>query len=199
MNRERLGKPRARMFVALDLAHSTRDALVAWQRELLELCPRDLRAVPPVSLHVTLAFLGYRYLREVDRIAASIESSVGAAVPLAFERELAPRPARHPRIYAAVARQSPELMTVRAELVGALEAMRVYKDEARPYWPHVTLCRVKSSVRNHRTVEHLPGAAPALTEPVKALRVTLYQSDLQPSGAVYEPLAQIDLPAGGAT
>ena len=196
MNRERLGRPRARMFVALDLAHSTRDALAVWQRELLALSPQDLRAMPPASLHVTLAFLGHRYLSEADPIAAAIQHSAAGAVPLAFEHELAPRPARHPRLYAAAAQQSPELMNLRAALVGRLEDLHVYKDEARPFWPHVTLCRVKSVVRNHRAIDHLPGAAPVLTQPQPAPRVTLYRSDLQPSGAVHTALSHVDLPDG---
>jgi 2'-5' RNA ligase len=194
MTRERPGKPRARMFVALDLPQRTRFALAAWGRELLELRPRELRAMPEPSLHVTLAFLGYRYLREVDAIAEHIERVAASPVDVVFEQALMPRPTRGPRLYAAAVAAADELAELRARLASGLEADRLYTDEPRAYWPHVTLCRVKSSVRRHRVIEQLPGAAPELREPAHAPSVTLYRSELRPEGAQYTALHSVQLP-----
>jgi 2'-5' RNA ligase len=38
---------------------------------------------------------------------------------------------------------------------------------------------------------------PALSKPFHGVRMTLYRSELQPSGAHYVPLAQVELSAGG--
>lgn len=188
------------MFVALDLAHKTREALVAWQRELLALSPDDLRVLPRDSLHVTLVFLGYRYLREVDQIAAAMKQAVEGPVGLAFEHRPVPRPPRRPRLYAAPAQQRAALMDLRAGVAIGLARIELkktakFEDEKRPFWPHVTLCRVKSSAHAHRPIEHLPGAAPELAVPVLAPSMTLYSSDLRPSGAVYTALAIVELPS----
>lgn len=193
MATERLGKPRARMFVALDPAATTRDALVAWQRELIAVGGEDLRPVARDSLHITLAFLGYQYERDCARIADAVAGATLSGIPLSFEHHLAMRPARRPRLYAAAANQLPELMSTRAQLVERLEALGIYRDERRAFWPHVTLCRVKSSAHHHRAIEHLPGASPELGQATDASSITLYRSELRPAGAVYTVLARTEL------
>ncbi len=183
------------MFVALDLSEHTRFALATWGRELLELRPRELRAVQEQSLHVTLAFLGYRYLREVDAISEHVERAAVDPVEVAFDQALAPRPTRGPRLYAAAVSPADALARLRAQLVSGLERDGVYDEERRAYWPHVTLCRVKSSVHRHRVIEQLPGAAPELRAPALAPSVTLYRSELRPEGAQYTALHSTSLPS----
>jgi len=77
MVKERLKSPRARLFVALDLPGEIREGIDAWGSEAL----RDpaLRRVAPESLHVTLAFLGYRAEKEIGRIAEAVGESAGPA------------------------------------------------------------------------------------------------------------------------
>jgi 2'-5' RNA ligase len=69
---------------------------------------------------------------------------------------------------------------------GALEAGRWYRPEKRPFWPHVTLARVK---KGERRVAPLPDTPPPPSTPFAAARLTLYRSTLRPQGALYEPLA----------
>ena len=72
-------------------------------------------------------------------------------------------------------------------MAGALEAGGFYRPEKRPFWPHVTLARVK---RGERRVPPLPDDPPPPGEPFDAGVVTLYRSTLRPQGALYEPLAR---------
>ena len=74
-------------------------------------------------------------------------------------------------------------------LSGRLHAARFYEPEKRPFWPHVTLARVKRGAKVGRLV--LPELSPEIAKPFEAKRVTLFRSTLRPSGAVYEPLASI--------
>ena len=65
----------------------------------------------------------------------------------------------------------------------------MYRPERRPWWPHVTLARVK---RGERAVEPLAADPPPLGA-IEPGELTLYRSTLRPQGALYEPLARAAL------
>jgi 2'-5' RNA ligase len=194
MTKERARSPRARLFVALDLPDAVRSALGAWSAEALT--DPALRPVPAENLHVTLAFLGYRPEREIERIAAAVAACAGPA-PLVELLGPVARPARgRPRLFALPA-LSPETETLQAALREGLVAQRLYEPEKRPFWPHLTIARVRGESRGSRrpmVVRNPPKDLPrALEEAFHGVRMTLYRSELQPSGARYVPLAQIEL------
>jgi 2'-5' RNA ligase len=193
--KERLKSPRARLFVALDLPAETREGLVAWGNEAL--ADPALRPVAPVSLHITLAFLGYRPEKEIEEIAAVVRGSAGPA-PWVELRDPEPRlPRGRARLYALPA-ISPGAEALQAGLEQNLVEAGFYKPEKRPFWPHVTVARVRPEARGSRrpaVVSEPPGPIPEeLAEPRASVRMTLYRSVLQPSGARYVPLAQVELP-----
>ncbi len=107
---------------------------------------------------------------------------------------------RRARLFALPA-ESPGAVALQAELERKLVAERLYKPEKRAFWPHLTVARVKSAGRGSkrpRPVEKPPGALPrALLKPARCVRVTLYRSELQPQGAQYIPLAQVELSEDG--
>ena len=78
-----------------------------------------------------------------------------------------------------------------------LVAERFYEPERRPFWPHLTVARVRPEGRGSkrpRRVERPPGGLPqALLQPARAVRLALYRSELKPQGAQYTPLAQVKL------
>ena len=205
MAKERLGSPRARLFVALDLPDRVREALAAWQRR--ELADPAVRAVAPQALHVTLCFLGYRSERAIERIAAEIEGIAPRAVELRLEPPPVGVPRNRPRLFAVDA-PSKATEELQAELSARLEANGFYRPEKREFWSHVTVARVRpergekgpSGRRRRgrpRTVESPPGPLPeAVLDPFFGVRVTLYRSHLRPAGAEYAPLAGFDLPPG---
>jgi 2'-5' RNA ligase len=193
--KQRLKSPRARLFVALDLPGEVREGIVAWGREALG--DPALRPVAPDSLHVTLAFLGYRAEKEVERIAAVVRAS-GAPAPWLELRDPESRPLRgRARLYALPV-LSPGAEALQAGLEQRLVGEGFYEPEKRPYWPHVTVARVRPEARGSRrpaVVSERPGPIPGeLMEPRISVRMTLYRSVLQPSGARYVPLAQVELP-----
>jgi RNA 2',3'-cyclic 3'-phosphodiesterase len=199
MAKERLKTPsrshKARLFVALDLPEETRKGIVAWGEEAL--ADPALRPVAPESLHVTLAFLGYRPEREIEAIGAAVGESVAPA-PWVELRAPEPRPPRgRARLYALPA-ISPGAEALQAGLEQRLVSEGFYEPEKRPFWPHVTVARVRPEARGSRrpaVVSEPPGPIPAgLAEPRASVRMTLYRSVLQPSGARYVPLAQVELP-----
>jgi 2'-5' RNA ligase len=195
VTKERLKSPRARLFVALDLPEETREGLVEWRREAL--ADPALRPVAPESLHVTLAFLGHRPEEEIDAIAAAVRESAAPA-PWVELRDPEQRPPRgRARLYALPA-ISPGAEALQAGLEQRLVSEGFYEPEKRPFWPHVTVARVRPEARGSRrpaVVSEPPGQIPeGLMEPRISVRMTLYRSVLQPSGARYVPLAQVELP-----
>jgi len=187
-----------RMFVALDLPKMVCDEIAAWGETALE--DPALRRIPPEGLHVTLAFLGNRQPADVDRIAEAMEEV--ATIPVLLELG-APvgRPARgRPSLVALPALHGPvEGLQERLSEVLAFE--RLYKPENRPFWPHVTVARIRAEGRGSRRpmrVEIPSGPSP--TERVgwfHGVRISLYRSELQSLGARYVPLAQVELPGAG--
>jgi RNA 2',3'-cyclic 3'-phosphodiesterase len=198
MSKERLKSPRARLFVALDLPERVRAGISAWGRAAL--VDPALRPVDEESLHITLAFLGWVAEREVPRLGEILESSGGPAASIRLGDPV-PRPERgRPRLFALPA-ESPGAVALQLALQERLVAARLYEPEKRPFWPHVTIARVRREERGSKRparVERLPGALPkGMLQPFDGVRLTLYRSELQPQGAQYTPLAQVELPAGG--
>jgi 2'-5' RNA ligase len=186
------------MFVALDLPEIVREDIAKWGEA--ELTDPALRRVPADSLHVTLAFLGNRPLSDVELIAEVIDWAAVHPVPMELGDPVG-RPARgRPRLIALpVLGGSVEKLEDSLGRILAFEGL--YRPEKRPFWPHVTVARVRSEGGGSRRPARVDiPAGPAPTKDMgwfDAVRISLYRSELQPSGARYVPLAQIQLPGAG--
>jgi 2'-5' RNA ligase len=198
VTKERPKSPRARLFVALDLPDDLRDGLVAWGKR--ELRDPSLRVVRPESLHITLAFLGYVPEKEIGRLGEIIGRVRSPAPTVALGDPLAKPSLGRARLFALPA-DSPAAAALQGELEEELVAARLYEPEKRPFWPHVTVARVKAAGHGSKrpmAVEKPPGRLPkALLGPARCVRVTLYRSELNPMGARYTPLARVELSRGG--
>jgi RNA 2',3'-cyclic 3'-phosphodiesterase len=198
MTEERSKSPRARLFVALDLPQAVREGLGEWGGTSLG--DPALRPVAPESLHITLAFLGHRPEKEIEPIAEALAGCVAPA-PLCELQDPVPRPPRGRGRFYALPAVSPGAEQIQARVSEALAAGGFYEPEKRPFWPHLTVARVRPEgrwSRRPRLVERPPEPLPgALREPFYGVRMTFYRSELKPSGAHYVPLAQFELPGGG--
>jgi 2'-5' RNA ligase len=194
MTKERLKSPRARLFVALDLPEAVRVGIEAWGRE--ELRDPALRPVRRDALHITLAFLGYTAEKEIPRLAELVESSRLEAPRIELRAPVAKPSLARARLFAIPA-DSPATVSLQAELQQRLVAERLYEPEKRPFWPHVTVARVRPEGRGAKRSKHVSGPPGALSQdllqPFSGVRMTLYRSELQPQGAQYTPLAQVKL------
>jgi 2'-5' RNA ligase len=183
--------PRARMFVALDLPGDARSALVAWRDELIS-GRRDLRPVREEALHVTLVFLGWQAEKEADAIAAAAFEACSGLPPARLRAgAVRPIPPRAARLFALdLEDEEGRAGALQAAISDALEAGRWYRPEKRPFWPHLTLARVK---RDERRPPPLPDTPVPPANAFSAGQLTLYRSTLRPQGAVYDSLAGVAL------
>jgi RNA 2',3'-cyclic 3'-phosphodiesterase len=198
MAKKRPQSPRARLFVALDLPATVRDGLGEWGKEAL--CDQALRPVPAGNLHITLAFLGYRPEREIERIGAAIAECAGPA-PLIELQDPVPRPLRGRARFFALPAISPGAEQIQSQVGEVLAAGGFYEAEKRAFWPHLTVARVRPEGHGSRRPQRVEGPLrplpEALREPFHGVRMSFYRSELKPSGAHYVPLAQFELPGGG--
>jgi RNA 2',3'-cyclic 3'-phosphodiesterase len=187
--------PRARLFLALDLPVPARTALGSWRDTLIS-GRSDLRPVRPEALHVTLVFLGWQDESAASRIAEAAFAALPAgAPPRLTPAEVRSLPPRNPRLFALdLEDEGGRAGVLQAAASDALEAGGWYRPEKRPFWPHLTLARVK---KGERRVAPLPDRPAPPSETFEAPVVTLYRSTLRPQGALYEPLARnLEVDAG---
>jgi 2'-5' RNA ligase len=177
------------MFVALELPEDARSDIAAWRNELTT-GRQELSPVAAEKLHVTLAFLGWQAEDDAQRIAqAAFGAGAGVGAPRLAAGEVRPIPPRRPRLFALdLSDEGGRASTLQTTVSVALEAARFYRPEKRPFWPHVTLARVKRGARAGPLPE-----LPAPGEAFDARELTLYRSTLRPQGALYEPLARATL------
>jgi RNA 2',3'-cyclic 3'-phosphodiesterase len=174
------------MFLALDLPEEARDRLVAW-RDLILDGRHDVRPVRPEALHVTLVFLAWQDESAAGRIADAAFGSLPAApAPRLAATGVRPVPPRDARLFALdLDDEDGRATALQTAVSGALEAGGWYRPEKRPFWPHITLARVK---RGERRVAPPAERPPPPADAFYAGVITLYRSTLRPQGAVYEPL-----------
>jgi 2'-5' RNA ligase len=168
------GDGRIRLFCALRLPRDVAGRIAEWQaREL-----RGGRVAPVESLHLTLAFLGSRPAGELPEIAAALRTAARGC----GELRLRVRGYRETRSVGMLTFED-EGGRAGALAVGLherLEGLGVYRREARPWLPHITVLRFRERPRLRPPLPELGEVAPS--------DAAVYMSKLRPGGAVYEAL-----------
>jgi 2'-5' RNA ligase len=192
---------RLRLFCALRLPEETIERLVAWQlRELRggRATPSGVaggedqwgktrgsrpRLVERGNLHVTLAFLGGTPAAGLEAIARELRAAAAAAA----------RPLLHVRGYRETRSvgmlvcddEGGRATALAADLHERLERLGVYRREARPWLPHLTVLRFRERPRLRPPLPDLGAVAPS--------EAAVYLSRLRPTGAQYDVLESVAL------
>jgi RNA 2',3'-cyclic 3'-phosphodiesterase len=194
--KERLKSPRARLFLALDLPDDVRVGVVDWQKTAL--ADPALRVVRPEALHMTLVFLGYQAEKDAKAIAkAAFDLDQPApAVELLAEPVGVPR-GKRPRLI-ALAAHSEDTVALQARIEARLVEEGFHEAEKRPFWPHLTVARVRPEAPRSRKPALLRADPHPLPEHMfrffRPTRLVLFASHLRRTGAEYESLAELELP-----
>jgi RNA 2',3'-cyclic 3'-phosphodiesterase len=171
-----------RIFVAAELPGEVVEALADW-------CPRDdgLRRLPVESLHVTLAFLGWREDADMPVVGDLLEPLARPVGGLAVGEALW-LPKRRPRVLSVrIEDGRGQLGVLQAEAGAAIRAAIDWEPEHREFLPHLTVARTRVGARPG------PVEPPPDLGPFAATALTLFRSHLGPGGSRYEAVARASL------
>ncbi len=182
-----------RLFVAVELALETREALAELQARLRGCSLDSLRWVRLPGIHLTLKFLGETPSDRLSTVRQALAHSVAGALP--HRLSLGP-------LGTFGGRRGPQVLWV--ALAGELESLgllqfRVEQElggvgfdrERREFVPHLTLARVRPELARPlaaRIAEALPQVRVPPVE-IEVRQLSLMRSTPQLGGAVYEQLA----------
>jgi RNA 2',3'-cyclic 3'-phosphodiesterase len=174
------GDERLRLFLALELPDEVTSALGSWGAHHLG------RGRRVESYHVTLSFLGSRPRSELGAVLGALRESAAEAAPFT----LAPVRYRETRSVGMLVLDDPtrEATRLAARLHERLENLGVYRREARPWLPHVTVLRFRERPRLSPPLPEIEAFAPS--------GAAAFLSRLHPSGARYEVLESCSLSHG---
>jgi 2'-5' RNA ligase len=169
-----------RLFVACELPREVHLALAEWQRRGLE-SHREVRLNH--ALHLTLAFLGDTDPDAVDQLTEVLAAIAWAPACTGVAGSLF-LPAHGLRHVVALELSDPDgaLRALQERVSAALVATGLYEAPRRPWLPHVTVARFRRPGK--------PFSLQNVTlEEFCAVRMALYSSSLESTGAVHTPLA----------
>jgi 2'-5' RNA ligase len=155
----------------------------------------DVRWVNPEKIHLTLKFFGNIEESRIDSIFQSIEEPVRNTQPFSLKvQEVGAFPSmKSPRvIWMGLVNGSQILTSFQKEIEAQLEKIG-FRPEDRPFRPHLTLGRVKSSRGKNDLVERMEKHKEGEFGDFEVERVILFKSDLKPSGPIYTTLRELRL------
>jgi 2'-5' RNA ligase len=192
-----------RTFVAIELDRTLRKALEKIQDQFRrQMPPRSVRWVEPDGIHLTLKFLGDTSRRRIPDIQAALARACAGWAPFQFSvegRGCFPN-TRRPRVLWVAVRDKGQAL---ARLNAAIErevAPLGWPTEERAFSPHLTLGRVGRGVSTHDEATVGQVVEASVIEQIGHQNVTavsLIESVLEPSGAVYTRLLSIPLAEPG--
>jgi 2'-5' RNA ligase len=183
-----------RSFLAIELPRTIQKKIEGIQGDLKS-SHADVRWVNPEKIHLTLKFFGNIEESRIELIVRSIEEPIQTTSPLPIKvKGVGAFPhLKNPRvIWMGLVEGKEALVSLQQQIEVLLEKIG-FQAEDRPFHPHLTLGRVKSS----RGREDLVGRMEKYREEefgdLLVERVNLFKSDLRPSGPIYTPLREIKL------
>jgi len=150
------------------------------------------RPVPFANLHLTLAFIGDTPIEAVHRIHRAIDAEqLGSA----FEIQLRglgafPRPERATVLWLGVERGAEAVNALNTGVMRALRSAGMPTEE-RPFYPHLTLSRIRPPGDVRALLEH----APLLDVRIMVDAVVLFRSYLGSGSPRYEEMERVTLPS----
>jgi 2'-5' RNA ligase len=183
-----------RAFIALELPEPAISSVLRIQ-EILKSYRFKMRWVQPENMHLTLKFLGDVNTGIIEKIENAMFKSVQDYGPMRFQvRGMGVFPGvKKPRVaWCGLKGDTPSLL----KLHGALEEQLVdigFSKEKRSFKGHLTMGRAKASISPGKLIEAMKETSDIESESFHLETITLFQSDLQPKGAVYTRLKSISL------
>lgn len=185
-----------RAFLAIDLPESYRARITAVQ-EHLKKSGADVRWAAPGNIHLTLKFFGDIAENQLEPIT-SAAGCIAASTPvfsLGVQGAGAFPSLKNPRVlWLGLTGRTDSLGSLVQDLEQALSELG-FPPEKRQFAPHLTLGRVRSSRGREELRQYLQSLPRLDFADFQVGQLILYRSTLRPQGALYTPLAKIELAA----
>jgi 2'-5' RNA ligase len=155
----------------------------------------DVRWVSPEKIHLTLKFFGNIEESRIDLIFKSIEEPIRDVLPFSVRmRGVGAFPSlKNPRvIWMGFADGKEMLISIQKQIEDHLQKIG-FELEDRPFQPHLTLGRMKSSRGKEELVRGMEKYREEEFGTFQVERVVLFKSDLRPSGPIYTLLRALRL------
>ena len=186
-----------RTFIAIEIPDGIKAAMADVQGALRK-TGADVGWTRPEGVHLTLKFLGPVEAALIPKLVDALEAAIKDEAPLVVDVKGAgvfPN-ARAPRVvWLGFGGDIDALAELARKVEAACEGLG-FKPEGRPFKPHLTLGRVKSSKGVKALMDALKSFEKVELGGFKAESVSIMKSELKPSGAVYTQLQEIKLNAG---
>lgn len=184
-----------RTFIAIKLAPEIIANLSKLQGELRKI-PAQVKWVKPENIHLTLKFLGHVTSEELEKIKIITSETRKPFAP--FEISISGLGAfpsiKYPRvIWVGIDKGTEELEKIVSNLEERLARMGFTK-EKRPFSPHLTLGRMKSSKGRERLTEVFTKLTASNLGNMRVTKISIIKSELRPQGPIYTSLEEISLP-----
>ena len=183
-----------RSFLAIELPKAVLRKIEEVQADLKS-ARADVRWVSPEKIHLTLKFFGNIEESRIDSIFRAIQEPLRNTSPFSIRVQgIGAFPhVKNPRvIWLGLITDGQNLTSLQKQIETQLEKIG-FQSEDRPFHPHLTLGRTKSS----RGKDELAGRMEKHKEEefgdLQVERVILFKSDLKPSGPIYTPLGDVKL------
>src|SRR5262245_22512686 len=187
-----------RLFIAVDLDDEARAAIADEQRRLkvaFDDARSSIKWVRPDHMHLTLVFLGEVPEARAPAIVDTVNQPVAQPpFDLVFAGIGVFPPRGAPKVlWVGAAAGEADSIGLQRELANRMRRLGVELDQ-RPFHPHLTLARWKTSRGADRSRALATGPDGAIAR-VHVDHATLYQSRLSSAGPTYTPLARATLSA----
>lgn len=182
-----------RIFIAISLPQETKAGLQSFQGKLKK---TGIKASwpKPGTLHLTLKFLGDL---KPDKILAVKTCMDKAVMKMPVFRLAASGIGVFPSIkspkiiWAGVSGQTDVLDKLVNRVENSLFDNLGFKKEKKKFLPHLTVARIKKPMLPKKTIQLLQDFKMFHCKKFKVCKITIFQSELKPSGAVHKKLFSI--------
>jgi len=155
----------------------------------------DVRWVNPEKIHLTLKFFGNIEESRIDPIFKFIGEVIRNTHPFSLKvRGVGAFPSlKNPRVIWMGLVNGKEVLASLQKQIEIQLGKIGFQPEDRPFHPHLTLGRMRSSRGKEELVGRMEKHRDEEFGDFKIERVVLFKSDLKPTGPIYTPLRELRL------
>lgn len=181
-----------RTFIAFELPGHIVRLAEALQQDLKN-AGLKLSWVQPRNIHLTLKFLGNVSKEHIDGIPLAMQKASQGRPPMVLTVQgMGVFPGlRRPRVmWIGLGGETEALIQLQVALDTGLADLG-FEKEKRPFKAHLTLARMPDRVDAGLVLRAIEAKGDFISKPFACNELVHFQSDLQPRGAVYTPLAKV--------